>query len=189
MQKWRKSDVNRRRSAGAINTVWYYVYLIVRLNQVCVNCCVALYLFTSGVKHAPESESVPRSSRLRRQDALRSQEKCEHVCRIRSHPLLHDVNRAGATCAPQTQAGHPPTPPLSWRWPGVWRGAVRAMPTVKTGLLSCCLRGRQHPGMCKNSDAALRLDSFAFVASLQKRTAETPGSQRFPLIALCVFCV
>jgi len=45
------------------------------------------------------------------------------------------------------------------------------------------------PGMCKNSDAALRLDSFAFVASLQKRTAETPGSQRFPLIALCAFCV
>jgi hypothetical protein len=43
--------------------------------------------------------------------------------------------------------------------------------------------------MCKNSDAALRLDSFAFVTSLQKRTAETPGSQRFPLIALCVFCV
>jgi hypothetical protein len=40
--------------------------------------------------------------------------------------------------------------------------------------------------MCKNSDAALRLDSFAFVTSLQKRTAETPGSQRFPLIALCV---
>ena len=81
------------------------------------------------------------------------------------------------------------TPRRRQRRPGVWRGAVRAMPTVKTGLLSCCLRGRQHPGMCKNSDAALRLDSFAFVASLQKRTAETPGSQRFPLIALCVFCV
>ncbi len=41
--------------------------------------------------------------------------------------------------------------------------------------------GRQHLGMCKNSNAVLHLDSFAFVTSLQKRTAETPGSQGFPL--------
>ena len=81
------------------------------------------------------------------------------------------------------------TPPLSWRWPGVWRGAVRAASTAKNRTI-VLLRGMcWQPGMCKNSDAALRLDSFAFVASLQKRTAETPGSQRFPLIALCVFCV
>jgi hypothetical protein len=72
------------------------------------------------------------------------------------------------------------TPRRRQRRPGVWRGAC-GLPTVKTGLLSCCLRGRRHPGMCKNSDAALRLDSFAFVTSLQKRTAETPGSQSFPL--------
>ena len=73
------------------------------------------------------------------------------------------------------------TPPLSWRWPGVWRGAVRAASTAKNRTI-VLLRGMcWQPGMCKNSDAALRLDSFAFVTSLQKRTAETPGSQSFPL--------
>jgi hypothetical protein len=100
--------------------------------------------------------------------------------RVRAHPLLHDADRAGATCAPQTQAPSAASNRRRRR-PGVWRGAVRTVPTVKTGLLSCCLRGRRHLGMCKNSDAALRLDSFAFVTSLQKRTAETPGSQSFPL--------